>query len=300
MPPSPRGAGAPGAVAILSCWFVLFAGCAQAVRQPVEITATNSAKATNTVDWSPLGLTLQRVVDGETVRRDPLRESQAELTRLFAQLAHVGPSSTPSRFQQRADRVSYWLNAHTAATLFSLALLAENNDAPEQVPPGFDERFTFEVDGQFRSRAELAAAARDAAAEDWRVELALPTVTEKGPPLPSRIYLPEMLDAQLDRAVRRAFASPRVVRVNHGEIKQIQLWPGLWQLRSRLISDYEASLNTTDATMLNVVLAWTETSFDRVTLNSAVGYAEVPMPQTRRVAWQSVEATDLIDAALGG
>jgi len=279
---------------------LLFAGCTQAVRQPVEITATTNAQQANNIDWSPLSLTLQRVLDGESVKVEALRAARDELARLFAQLATVGPNSTPDQFKRRADRLAYWLNSHTAATLFSLALLAEDNQAPEQVPPGFDERFTFEVDGSFRSRAELATAARAVLVDDWRVELALPTVTEKGPPLPSRIYLAEMLDSQLDRAVRVAFASPRVVRVNHGEIKQIEFWPGLWRLRPRLISDYETSLNTTDATLLNVVLAWTETSFDRVTLNSAVGYAEVPMPQTRKVAWQSFEATELIDAALGG
>ena len=297
---APRPHAARAGYTFLTSFTLLLTGCTQAIRQPVEITAPPSAQQAEKLDWSPLGLTLQRVLDGGTVKLEPLRESKDELTRLFAQIAQHGPKTTPSEFPDRDDRLVYWLNCHTAATLFSLALLAEGNEAPEILPPGFDQRFTFEVDGQFRSRADLAVAARKAANHDWRVELALPTVTEKGPPLPPRIFLADMLDAQFDNIVRTAFASPRVVAINHGASKQIEFWDRLWRLRPRLIADYESTYQTTDATMLNVLLAWTPKSFDRITLNSAVGYAEVPMPATRKVAWQSFEATDLIDAALGG
>ena len=76
--------------------------------------------------------------------------------------------------------------------------------------------------------------------------------------------------------------SEQVVKIDHGEIKRILLWQGLFDIRRQLISNYERRLHTNGATMLNVLLAWSD-RFQRETLNSAVGYPIEVMPVDNRV-----------------
>ncbi|MCZ6817157.1 MAG: hypothetical protein O7F76_10765, partial [Planctomycetota bacterium] len=71
-------------------------------------------------------------------------------------------------------------------------------------------------------------------------------------------------------------------RIDHGNPKQLLLCQGLYTIRQRLIDDYERRMRTTDATMLSVLLEWSD-AFRRETLNSAVGYPVTPMPIDRRI-----------------
>jgi hypothetical protein len=163
---------------------------------------------------------------------------------------------------------------------------------PETTPVGFDRKYSFIIDGTWQTAADLAANARREAGDDWRIILALSTVTGDGPPIPARPWLPDLLDAQLERTTRDAMMSPRVARLDYGEVKQILFWRSLWEIREGLVTDYERRTGTTDARMLNVLLEWADTSFDRVTLNSAVGYVERPMPSDRTIPWTGMMVTE--------
>ncbi len=240
------------------------------------------------LDLTSFGLALNRVIQGELIRPRALVDSRPLLDSYLAQAAIVGPKSTPHFFATDDAKLAYVLNCHNAVLLRSLIALSSEATVPERVPIGFDRRFSFQVDGQWRTLADLRVWAKSLAGEDWRVSLAIPTVSGTGPAISNRPYLPELLDAQLDKAVRDGLASPRVARVDHGEIKQVLFWDGLWSMRERLVADYEARNQTTDGRMLNVLLEWAGSGFRRETLNSAVGYAENRMRGDTRIPWDGV------------
>ena len=240
------------------------------------------------LDLTNFGLTLNRVINGALIRPRELVDSRPLLDSYFAQVAVVGPKSTPGRFDTDDAKLAYVLNCHNAVLMRSLIALSTGETVPDRVPRDFDRRFSFHVDGKWRTLADLRAWATSLSGDDWRVALALPPVSGHGPAIPNRPYLPELLDAQLDNTVRDGLASPRVARVDHGELKQILFWDGLWSMRERLVTDYQNRYQTTDARLLNVLLAWADSGFRRETLNSAVGYAENRMPADARIPWDGV------------
>ena len=166
--------------------------------------------------------------------------------------------------------------------LRSLIGLASDDGIPARLPTGPDRRFRFLLDGRLRTPADMAEEAIRFAGADWRVRFALYSGRGDGPALCGRVFLPGMLDEQLDHVTREALQSERVVRIDHGVEKRLLLWRGLYEIRDRLVRDYEARFKTGDATILNVILEWSD-RFRRETLNSAVGYAEAVMPADHRL-----------------
>lgn len=267
----------------------LGAGCsAQAPGIATRVDIPERAVDRTAYDLTDYGLVLNRAINGERIRPRALVDSQALLDSYLAQVAVVGPDSTPDLFPTDDSKLAYILNCYSAALLRSLVAMSTSTTVPERVPSGFEQRFAFLVDGQWRTAGDLRAWAMSIAGDDWRVVLALPTVTGDGPEMTNRPFLPDLLDSQLDKIVRDSLASPRVAFLDHGEIKQILYWRNLWALRHRLIADYQERYQTTDGRMLNVLLEWSGSGFRRVTLNSAVGYAEHPMPADSRVCWDGV------------
>ncbi len=264
------------------------AGCSVTAQRVVVPIDSAAAK----LDLVNLSLALNRIVSQEGLRAQALLESRPLLDAYLADAGACGPSQTPEAFPTPQARLAYTLNCRNACLLRSLIELSSPPRVPEMVPTTFERRFAFHIDGAWQTANDLAAMARREAGDDWRVVLALATVTNTGPPMPDRPWLADLLDAQLDRAMHEAVSSPRVVRLDHGEVKQILFWPGLWRLRHTLIADYERRMATTNARMLNVVLSWTDSSFERMTLNSAVGYAEGPMLDDRRIAWTDVNMAE--------
>lgn len=236
-------------------------------------------------DLTNLGLALNRIVSGEKLRPRALLKARPLLDSFLAQVAEIGPTTEPSLFTSSDARLAYALNCRIACLLRSLVELSTPTTVPDKASAGFDRRFAFRVDGAWQTAGDLAATVRREKGDDWRVILALSTVRGDGPAIPARPWLPDLLDAQLDRAVRDALMSPRVALLDYGEVKQILFWQDFWAIRRTLLSDYERRTVTTDARLLNVLLEWAETSFDRVTLNSAVGYVERPMPVDRTIPW---------------
>jgi len=266
-------------------WFPS-AGCTlytSSMSERIEIPAATPAR--NQLDLTPLGLALNRVVSEERLRPRALLEARPLLDTFLAQAAAIGPSTTPDAFATRDARLAYALNCRIACLLCSLIEISTPQAVPEKAPSDFERRFSFRVDGVWRTPADLAAMARGEAGDDWRIIFALATVTGDGPAIPARPWLPDLLDAQLNHATRDALMSPRVARLDYGEIKQILFWRDLWEIRRDLIADYESRTGATDARMLNVLLEWAASSFDRITLNSAVGYIERPMPSDRTIPW---------------
>lgn len=233
-------------------------------------------------DLVSYGVVLSRVVNGERIMPRTLVRSAGLVDAFLASLAEVGPNTTPGLFPTVQHRLAYAINAHNAAMLRTLIDLDAGGRLARRLPGNADRRITFRIDGASRTVGELRRRAIAVAGDDWRVHLALYAARMDGPPLPPRPFLPDLLDAQLSEAVRTALASDMVVRSYHGEVKRLILCPQLYDVRERLVADYEARVATSGATVLNALLDWCD-SFRRVTLNTAVGYPVSRMPTDDRI-----------------
>jgi len=231
------------------------------------------------IDWADYALVLSRVVDGDSIRRPELRGSGPQIDHMLAQLSDNGPRSSPASTQ--STRAAFYINAHNLLMLAEMRSL-DLNSFPRTWPPTLTNARRHRIDGRSETVHTLAAKARDAAGDDWRVRMALFTGRRDGPPLWNRPLLADMLDIQLDEITRAAVASPRVVRIDHGVVKQLLLAGELYDVREALIRDYERRMHTDGATILSVLLEQAS-PFHRQTLNSAVGYKVARLPEDRRL-----------------
>jgi hypothetical protein len=256
----------------------LLTGCAGGTIEPVgEFIPGGAAPA---LDWSDWGLTLDRAVAGEKVDYARLLEDRRPLDRFLALVSRVGPQTTPAQFATQDDRLAYAINCHNATILRSVLALARGGKAPSSLPWDLEGRFRFRIDGRLQTPADLRAEAESLAGSDWRVRFTLTDATMSGPPLPRTVFLGDLLDAQLSRVTRLALLAPQVVRIDHGE-NEMLLWRGLYEIRDRLIRDYESRTHAQDASILNVLCEWSD-RYRREALNCAVGYEVALMPTDRR------------------
>jgi hypothetical protein len=228
------------------------------------------------------------------------------LERFLARIAVVGPTRTPEQFAGRESRLAYAINVYNAAVLRSVMELAKGGMSPRDLPAGFEHRFRFRVDGRWTTPGQLRKEALALAADDWRVRLALCDGHLIGPPLPRRVILPDLLDGQLNEIARTALTGEHVVAISHGEYKQLQLCDDLYDAADRLVTDYERRVGAQGATMLSVLLEWSDRP-RRETLNSAVGYevarlrstgqsnaVEPPPPEGRQSVFSKLASFSLV------
>ncbi len=233
------------------------------------------------LDWSDWGLVLSRCVVEDKVDYARLLRDPVPLDRFLSLVACVGPESTPDQFPRPADRLVYFINVYNATIVRSVVKLSRDGLPPSNLSSGLDRRFRFRVDGRMRTPASLRQTATRLAGDDWRVAFALCDGHRGSPPLSRRVFLPDMLDAQLNRVVRSSLLLPQIVRIDHGEQKLLRLWRGLYVVKNRLVADFEKRLDTGDATFLCVLLEWSDRG-RRETLNSAVGYEVAVLPHDAR------------------
>lgn len=270
----------PAAWRLLSTLPLLWAGCGPRTIEPVEQLSAGALPAET--DWSDWGLTLSRIVHDDRVDYRRLLDDPAPLNRFLALAARMGPDSTPDQFVDRQARLAYFINCYNATTVRSVLALERNGEIPANAPFDVDTRFRFPIDGRLRTPADVRRMTEELAAGDWRVRLTLCDGTLEGPPLWRRVYLPEMLDAQLTYVARSVLTSPEVVRIDHGVHKRLLLWRGIYDIRDSLIQDYQRRYQTNEATMLNVLGEWSNRT-RREELNSAIGYAVAPLPADDRI-----------------
>ncbi len=251
------------------------AGCGP---RDLALSAGDAPDAVPSGPYGRLAVALSRVRAEDGVDYARLAADPAPLDAFLRQLADWGPRTAPHDFADRPAALAYVLNAYNALMLRSVLEVGERGAGPpRRLPADLESRYRVRIDGRPTTAAELRREARRWAANDWRVGLALCPGRAIGPPLPPRPFLPDLLDAQLDEAVRRAVAADGVVRVDHGVSKRLRVWSGLYAERARLVADYEARHRTRGAVLLNVLLEWSDRP-RRAELNAAVGYAEAPLP----------------------
>ncbi len=260
----------------------LATGCASRTIRPTTSTITRPTRnAAASFDWSNWSLTLSRTVVGDEIDYARLLRDPAPLDRFLAQIADVGPATTPETFRTPANRLAYLVNAYNATILRSVLELTRGGRLPVHVPLGLEARYRFPIDGRMKRPADLRRDALTLAGDDWRMRFALCDGRRGGPALWPRPFLPDMLDAQLNRVVQTELASPRIVAIDH-EWKRLRLWSGLYSLRSRLVRDHEARFQTRDATLLTALLPLAARA-RREQLNGAIGYSVTVLPADRRL-----------------
>ncbi len=247
---------------------------------PADGSANESGPAV--MDWSDWGLTLSQVVAGDRVDYHRLLDDRRALDRFLSLAGRVGPETAPEQFADRDHRLAYAINCYNATILRSVLELADSRELPYNVPLDLERRFRFRIDGRQQTPADLRRTALDLAGDDWRVGLALCAGRQTGPPLYRRVLLGELLDGQLHQVTRSALSSPQVVRIDHGEIKQLLVWRGLYRIQNRLVGEHEQRVNAHNADLLNVLLEWSDRP-RRETLNTAIGYAVAPLPPDHRL-----------------
>jgi hypothetical protein len=252
---------------------LLALGCAPSATIPVATLSDMTEK----IDWSHFGLTLARVVEDGRVNYGRLMEDVGPLSRTLAMLAAHGPKTTPHAFPDRDSRLAYDINAYHATILRSALACARDGQLPRRVPADFERRYRFRIDGRQQSPADLRAAAFREADGDYRVRFALCDGRRGGPPIPTRPFTPDLLDGQLNFVMRTALYAPQIVRIDHGAPKRLWLWQGLYEIRDRLVAEYERQVGASDATILNALGQFSNRR-RRQLLNAAVGYDVEAMP----------------------
>jgi len=237
----------------------------------VEISPDERARWADRVDWSDWGAFLSAAATGDGINRDGVSQQRHRLHRFLSMLAEIGPSRTPRLFTSRESKLAYFINAYNATIQYVNDAMMFNSMPMPWRYARRESAYSFNIDGAARTPADLRREAIKLAGDDWRVIFALTDGRAIGPPLWKRPYLGDMLDGQLDDAVRRAIASPRVVAMSHTDVKRLGLWWGLYEIRDRLVADYEARSGAKGAVVLNALLHWAE-PLRRAELQGAVGY----------------------------
>jgi hypothetical protein len=251
---------------------------------PSIVTVFDSSQKSGpaTIDWSDWGLTLSIAVVDDRVDYAKLASRSESLDRFLAHVGRVGPHNFPDQFPKREHAQAYYINCYNAAILRGDLELWRHNSAYLFLSDNIETRFGFRIDGRMCMPDDLRREALKLAGDDWRVRFALCDGTLGGPPLNRRAFLPEMLDAQLNEMVRSALASPQLISIQHGEFKQLVLWRGLFDIRDKVVKEYEQRTGARSATILNALLEWTPNDpVRRSWLNSAVGYEVVAAPTNR-------------------
>jgi hypothetical protein len=262
--------------------FAILANIACAARTIVPVVDASQQAALNKIDWSDWGLTLSISIASDRVDYAKLAARPAPLDRFLHLVGRVGPRSNPDQFPKPQDSLAYYINCYNAVVVRSNLETWRSSTKHLLAPYDPDSRYRFMIDSRWHMPADLRSEVMKLAGDDWRVRFALCNGTLGGPPLNPHPFLPDMLDAQLNEATRTALASPQVVAIDHGEIKRLVLWSGLFDIRNDLVREYERRTGTKSATLLNVLLEWTPNDpVRRSILNSSIGYEISPAPTNR-------------------
>lgn len=250
----------------------LVTGC---VVEPVlHETSVESAEQ---LDWSDWGLVLNRAVVEDRVNYKRILADPAPLERSLAMIARVGPESTPRLFTTNEDRLAYYINCYNMTIVRSVIGLAQGQTIPVKAPADLATRFLYRVDGTLWSPAQLREKAMELAGEDWRVWFALCDGQRSGPPLHPRPILGDLLDGQLTFVTRMALYAPNVVTIEIEAERRLLLWRRLYEIKDRMIADYERRMGTSHATIINALGEWSNRR-RREYLNTAIGYIVAPQP----------------------
>ena len=198
--------------ALIAILAVVLGACASIPRPPAD-----PAREADSPPYAAWARVLERYVD-EAGRVDfvGVSRSRSDLDRFVAYVYDVAPEAQPStRFPTRADVLAYHLNAYNALAMHAI------------IDRGIPETLAGLRKISFFALGKVQVGGRPISLYDYendvirplgdpRVHVALNCMSVGCPRLPREPFLPDRLEAQLEREARRFYNEPRNVRVDHG------------------------------------------------------------------------------------
>ena len=177
----------------------------------------SDADAFDHQDWNAV---LSRFVNERgRIDYEALARDRERLDRYLAQIAEIGPRSTPEQFPTQADELAYYVNAYNA--LVFQGVLDGHMDADTVwgglVPGyGFFVGRKFRLDGQSINLRKLENKIVRAKFGDARVHAALNCASVGCPRLPTTAFEPGRLERELNAAMAEFVSNEQNVRADDG------------------------------------------------------------------------------------
>ncbi len=182
-------------------------------------------------DYRPLERVLANYVDGKgRVDYAALKQNRDDLDEMIERFSNRSPDSAPDLFPTREAKLAYWINAYNTwilrivvddyptSSITKIGLVPYGAFFVKRVPLGGEKMTLRSLENDIiRGRFH-----------DPRIHFAINCASASCPPLRSRAYRPETLDAQLDAATRAFINDKRHVRLdpagNRIELSKIFEW----------------------------------------------------------------------------
>lgn len=166
--------------------------------------------------YAPYAYALSQAVDAAgQVDYARLQQQRDSLEAFLGLLAMYSPEATPDIFPDRHSRLAYWINAYNAFVLEGVLEAYPVASVHDVLPlRGFFWRLHFIAGGKELDLHDLENNKLRRNFADPRIHFAINCASWSCPPLHNRPYLPDSLDTQLDRAVRRFVQKPSAMAID--------------------------------------------------------------------------------------
>ncbi len=270
---------------IVPTLLILAAACRQ-VTVPVRVTLLRQAERPvySDQDWAEVLRT--RVHDG-LVDYASLARAPEPLDRYGALISIVGPASTPDQFTSSEQTTAYWVNAYTACVLRAVVGRYPVSSMYDLSMPRLEYEYTFQVDGQVRTLADMEQEILKHSRGDVRALLATSRAAVGTPRLPAQPLRASSLERQLSEAAADALDQPEVLRVDHAS-QSILVWQLILRRQAEFTEYWRTRRRVRNAQAYSVLLELASPAQRRV-LQSAVGYTLRELPFNRTLNSWPVE-----------
>jgi Protein of unknown function, DUF547 len=189
----------------------VFASCT-AVAEPdtkLDAAAVSALKSFSYADWTDV--LAKHVDDQGRVDYAQLKAARAPLDRFVSLLGQAGPKTRPQWFPTKEHRLAYYVNAYNALTMFNVLNRLPALKSVDDEKVSFFVTTTFMLDGAPVSLQALENKMIRPTFQDPRVHFALNCASGGCPQLPRTPFLPDTLNAQLDRETQKFLHETRNV-----------------------------------------------------------------------------------------
>lgn len=270
----------PWTIRVFAALLLYLAACNKPASAIVdELAPPSDGTIPQRIEYSDWSLVLSRIVRGNEIDLEKLMLDPAPLDAFLAQAAAVGRHRTPELIPDETTELALLVNLHNAVVVKDLLMFEQARAA------GAGHRRALprvQYDGRGWTLADLRHEILRLSHDDWRIPFALFDGRRDGPPLWPKPILPDGLDDQLTRITQSALKQPQIVSIDHAR-QRLLLWPGLHEMRRRLITQYERKYHTTHGTVLSVLLDLADAD-RRAELNTAIGYTVGMLPPNSMAA----------------
>ncbi len=240
---------------------------------PVQPIPLQTSDATGILDYQDLAFVLNASIaeDGSLIPK-ALERCAARLDAQLKEMAVAGPKSNPQQFPSEEKQIAYWYNARTAWSM-KLAMLC---NCPKELRHRQLFEQSFPLDGREMTLSQIDQILSEY--DDWRVLVAAPGVVLCRSRLPAEPFRPQDIHEKIIKRFNEFVDDPKRLTIDVS-CRHVRVPPVLWQVRQRVIDQYEQTYSTEEATLITAMLPHVEGSAER-RLQDVLGYRCVPSRST--------------------